>query len=204
MIKPDIHMGSSLKSEIPSQQIKRSIPSNSLNQEKATSIQLICIARMKLRHRPQQLSFLYVIWLQSTSQGEAERVSFTNLAVLNSAKWWTNQWPPNAILDDHRSINTTKPKPSLSSTLQNTKRIESKLPNGMRCRNTNPAWFEGNYISPWALPLTRQRYLHNFTRKHASWHAGHWRQQLAYIGIDRVIMLVKTTSAIHMKTSFHK
>jgi hypothetical protein len=63
MIKPDIHMGNYLKSEILSQQIKRNIPSNSLNQEKATNIQLICIARTKLRHRPQQLRFLYVIWL---------------------------------------------------------------------------------------------------------------------------------------------
>jgi hypothetical protein len=60
---------------------------------------------------------------------------------------------------------------------------------------------KGNYMSPWALSLTRQRY-HSFTRKHAPWHAGHWRQQLAYIGIDRMIMLVKMTSVIHMKTSF--
>jgi len=69
MIKLDIHMGNSLKSEIPCQQIKRNIPSNSLNQEKATSIQLIiCIARMKLRHRPQQLSFLLLEYFPKRSR----------------------------------------------------------------------------------------------------------------------------------------
>lgn len=63
---------------------------------------------------------------------------------------------------------------------------------------------KGNCMSPWALALTGQRYLHSFTRKHAPSRAGHWtrQQQLAYIGIGRVIMLVKITSAIRMKTSF--